>query len=303
MRLRAVMVGCLAIALGAPAALAAARFAHPHAQPNPCTPWSVRPVLSGEGWLEFLAFDGRGSMTLSAQTQGKLLRVSPSGQVSTLVAPVSFPGGQVRRGGFLYFETGDIVPLAPTGTIDRLDLRTGQLSTWASGLTMPNGMALLPDGDAVTTGAVPSSIGLTRVPARDPSHPKFAWAKVSDTNGIAVDPSGRWLYVDRDPPASSDGEVDRVQISDPSRVEAVGELGPGTFPDDMSIDRNGVLYIAAFGAGKIYRLDPRTHTSCAIASGLDTPTYAVFGGRGWNPNDLYVPSAAGYVYQLTPPRR
>lgn len=258
-------------------------------------------ILSGQGWLEFLAFDGRGSMTLSAQTQGKLLRVSPSGQVSTLVSAVSSPGGQVRRGRFLYFETGDDFPPAPTGTIDRLDLRTGQLSTWATGLTMPNGMALLPDGDAVTTGEVPPSIGLTRVPARDPGHPQVGWAQVSSTNGIAVGLSGRWLYVDRDPPATSDGEVDRVLIADPSVVQPVGYLGAGTFLDDMSIDRRGILYIADFGGGRIFRLDPRTHASCAIATGLSAPTYATFGGRGWNSHDLYVPSATGYVYELTPP--
>ena len=272
------------------------------AKADPCSPWQGRTLLSGQGWLENLTFDGRGGMTLSALAQSKLLRLLPSGELSTLLSPVSAPGGQRLRGNVLYFNTGDTVSPAPTGTVDRLDLRTGLRSTWATGLTMPNGLVFLPGGDAVVSGEVPPEIGLTRIPARDPMHPQFGWAQLGDTNGMAVSRSGRWLYVDRTPPLVADGEVDRVLISHPSTVQVVGRLGTGTFPDDMTIDRHGVLYIAAFVAGKIYRLDPRTHSVCAIASNLTFPTAVKFGGRGWNARDLYATDAMGHVTELTPPR-
>jgi sugar lactone lactonase YvrE len=200
----------------------------------------------------------------------------------------------------LYFNTGDIPTAEPTGTIDRLDLRTGSRSTWASGLTMPNGLVFLPNGDAVVSRDLGSGTGLTRVRAHDPGHPQFEWARLDDTNGLAVDPSGRWLYVDRT--FSQDGEVDRVLISNPSRVEVVGRLGAGVFPDDMTIDRRGVLYIAGFLSGEIYRLDPRTKSSCAIASDLEQPTSARFGGHGWHPHHLYVTEASGHLSELIPPR-
>jgi SMP-30/Gluconolactonase/LRE-like region len=266
---------------------------------EPCATWRVRTLLSGQGWLENLGFDGRGSLTLSALGQGRLLRLSRSGRLSTLLEPVSGPGGQARRGRFLYFNTGDLPTSAPTGTIDRLDLRTGVRSTWSSGLTMPNGLIFLPNGDAVVSRDLGSGTGLTRVPATDPAHPQFAWAQLDDTNGLAVDPSGRWLYVDRT--FSPDGEVDRVLISDPRRVEVVGRLGPGVVPDDMTIDRRGILYIAGFVSGNIYRLDPGTHTSCPIASGLEQPTSARFGEHGWHKHHLYVTDAGGHLSELIPP--
>jgi SMP-30/Gluconolactonase/LRE-like region len=271
------------------------------AEASPCSPWQGRTLLSGQGWLENLTFDGRGGMTLSALTQGKLLRLLPSGSVSTLLSPVFAPGGQRRRGNALYFNTGDTVSPAATGTVDRLDLTTGMRSTWTNGLTMPNGLIFLHGGDAVVSGNVPPEIGLTRIPARNPSEPQVGWAKLGDTNGMALDPSGRWLYVDRDPPLVADGEVDRVLISDPGIVQVVGRLGTGTLPDDMTIDKQGVLYIAAFLAGKIYRLDPRTHSVCAIASNFAGPTAVKFGGPGWHAHDLYATDATGHVTELTPP--
>jgi SMP-30/Gluconolactonase/LRE-like region len=299
-RTRWLSVGCVVAALGAPVAWAAGG-SHRRLNVHPCARWTVRTLVSGQGWLENLAFDGRGSMTLSALSQGKLLRLGTRGRLSTLLAPVSFPGGQRQRGRFLYFNTGDSLSLLPAGTIDRLDLRTGARTTWTTGLTRPNGLALLPNGDAVLSGAVPATTGLTRIRARDPRHPRFGWARLSYTNGLVVDPSGRWLYVDRDLPDSTNGEVDRVLIADPRRIERVGALGTGTEPDDMDIDPHGVLYITGFDDGKIYRLDPRTHVSCAIAGGLAHPTAVKFGGPGWHARHLYATAAMGEVYELIPP--
>jgi sugar lactone lactonase YvrE len=279
-------------------AQAAATSAYPH--PNPCSQWQARTLLSGQGWLENLGFDGRGSITISALDQGRLLRLSHPRRLTTLLAPVASPGGQARRGRVLYFNTGDLATDQPTGTIDRLNLRTGRRSTWARGLTAPNGLVLLPNGDAVVSRDVGTGTGLTRIPAHDPGHPQFQWARLDDTNGLAVDPSGRWLYVDRT--FSPRGEVDRVSISNPRRVQVVGELGAGVFPDDMTIDKRGILYIAGFVSGKIHRLDPRTSSSCAIASGLTQPTSVRFGGPGWPARRLYVTDAGGHLSELVPPR-
>jgi sugar lactone lactonase YvrE len=189
----------------------------------------------------------------------------------------------------------------PNGTIDRLDLRTGKRRTWARGLTMPNGLVLLPNGDAVVSRDLGTGTGLTRVRARDPRHPQFNWAKIDDTNGLAVDPSGRWLYVDRT--FSKDSEVDRIRIAHPKVIQPVGRLGPGVGPDDMTIDGKGILYIAGFAGGSIYRLNPKTHRSCAIATGLSQPTSVRFGGRGWNRRALYVTDAGGHLSVLLPPSR
>jgi sugar lactone lactonase YvrE len=262
-----------------------------------CRPWQARTLVSGQGWLENLGFDGRGGITLSALAQNKLLRLSRHGRVSTLLAPVNTPGAQVRRGRFLYFNTGDNASSSPTGTIDRLNLRTGRRTTWTGGLIAPNGLAVLPNGDAV----VSRSAGLTRVRARDRAHPQVDWARVESANGLALAPSRRALYVART--LSATGEIDRVSIADPRRVRAVGHLGAGVLPDDLAVGQDGALYIAGFGSGSIHRLDPRSGASCVIATGLTQPTSPRFGGPGWHRHRLYVTDAGGHLSELTPPRR
>jgi sugar lactone lactonase YvrE len=271
------------------------------ARPGPCAPWKVKTLIEDQGWLENLAFDGRGGITISALAQNRLLRLSSKGRLSTLLRDVHAPGGQVRRGRFLYFNTGNTVPLLPNGTIDRLDLKTGKRISWAKGLTMPNGLVFLPNGDAVASRDIGTGTGLTRVRAKDRKHPQFNWARLADTNGMAVDPSGRWLYVART--GSPDGEISRVEIAHPRNVRVAGRLGAGVLPDDLTADGRGVLYVAGFASGAIHRLDPKTHRSCKIATGIANPTSVRFGGRGWNPDALYATDAAGHLSVLRPPRR
>jgi sugar lactone lactonase YvrE len=215
-----------------------------------------------------------------------------------LLGSLSAPGGQRRLGRYLFFVTGDTVPVKPNGTIERLDLLTRRRVTWARGLSMPNALVFLPSGDAVVSRDVGTGTGLTRVRAHDRAHPQFNWAHVDDTNGLAVDPSGHWLYADRT--FSADGEVDRISIAQPRTIQVVGRLGAGVAPDDMAIDGAGNLLIAGFASGKIYRLDPKTHASCAIATGLMSPTSVRLGGQGWNTSALYVTDAGGHLSELTP---
>ena len=294
---RAVILGLLGLTVLASAVAPGALAARASAA---CASWHVRPLVSGQGWLENLSFDGRGGMTISALTKGRILRLTAAGHLSTLLAGVPSPGGERTLGRYLYFNTGDTIPAMPNGTIERLDLRTGTHTIWARGLTMPNGLAFLPNGDAVVSRDVGTGTGLTRVRVHNRRQPQFEWARLDDTNGLAVDPSGRWLYTDRT--ASQDGEVDRIRISNPHDVQVVGHLGAGVAPDDLTVDGDGTVYVAGFISGKIYRLNPRTHVSCAIASGLSQPTSARLGGVGWHARDLYVTDAGGHVSELRPPR-
>jgi hypothetical protein len=184
-----------------------------------------------------------GGITISALSHEQILRLSRHGRLSVLLAGVNAPGGEIVRGRFLYFTTDDLIPPALGGTIARLDLLTGKSTAWASGLTMPNGLAFLPDGDAVVsrddeTGPPPTDV--TRLPAGNRRHPHFNWVRVPDANGLVVDPSGRWLYADRT--FSPDGLVDRASIVHPRMVRVIGRLGPGVLPDDMTIASGGPVH-------------------------------------------------------------
>lgn len=272
-----------------------------------CEPWRASTVLSGQGLLENLVFDRKGGLLLSASSQGKVLKLRPDGKLTTLVDGVHAPGGLRVRDGSLYFNTGDDLNSGlqnlTDGTIDRFRFKSRRRSVWASGLTMPNGLVFLPNGDAVVSRDIGTGTGLTRVRARDRAHPQVNWSPLDDTNGLAVDPSGRWLYTVET--FSPTARVDRVRIANPSRIELVAELGVGQplkALDDLTIDRHGRLYIAANIAGELIRLDPDTGASCVIASGLHNPSAVKFGaGAGWSKRSLYVTGFDGTVTRLSPP--
>jgi hypothetical protein len=72
----------------------------------------------------------------------------------------------------------------------------------------------------------------------------------------------------------------------------------------MTIDADGILYIAANGTGEVIRLDPATKEHCTIASGLQNPSATKFGrGPGWPAENLYVVGFDGLVRELKPPAK
>ena len=271
-----------------------------------CAPWQQKTLKSGLGSLENLEFDGSGGMLLSASSPGAIERLTPDGTVTTLVPGVNAPGGQRVVGRTLYFNTGDAAQSGlagtPDGTLDRFDLDTHVRSTFASGLTMPNGLAVLPNGDFVVSRDLGSGTGITRIPASDPGHPQPNWAQLDDQNGMAVDPTGTWLYAVQT--FTADSAVWKFRISNPSEKSVVASLA-GPTPkglDDMTIDSAGVLYIAANGTGEVMKLDPASGRHCVIVSGLQNPSSVKFGrGPGWNSHHLYLTGFDGAVRELIPP--
>jgi hypothetical protein len=287
------------------------------AQPQhagPCRPWTMRTLVSGQGLLENLEPDGHGGMLISAWQRSQIDRLTPAGRVSTLLAGVNAPGGLRVRGSTLYFTTGDN-PISGSlniadGTIDRLDLDTGARSTWAGGLTMPNGLEFLPNADAVVSRALGTVTGITRVRASDPGHPQINWSTLQGTNGLGVDLTGRWLYASVS--SSADSPIYRVRISDPSDVELVANLSDGIINeglDDLAVSHHGVtrgdIFVAANAASEIFEVNPVTGHSCMIASAPGWfPTSVKFGrGPGWRLHSLYVTAFDGTVRELDPPRQ
>jgi sugar lactone lactonase YvrE len=295
-------------ALAAATTLAAFIAAVPaaHGAADPCTPWSQRTVKAGLGSLENLEFDGEGGLLISASGPGAIERLTPDGTVTTLVPDVNAPGGQRVVGRTLYFNTGDAAASGlmgtADGTLDRFDLDSHQRSTFASGLTMPNGLAVLPNGDFVVSRDIGNGTGITRIPVNDPAHPEANWAKLDDQNGMAVDPTGTFLYAVQT--FTPDAAVYKFRISDPSDMSVVATLADPAPKglDDMTIDAGGILYVAANGTGEVIRVDPATGEHCTIVSGLQNPSSLKFGrGPGWDAGHLYLTGFDGAVRELSPP--
>jgi sugar lactone lactonase YvrE len=274
---------------------------------DPCARWSERVVASGLGSLENVEPDGTGGLLVSASEHDAVLRLAPDGSSKPLVADVVSPGGLRVRRGVLFFNTHDSLQSGltdtPDGTIGRFDLKTHRRTVYARDIVMPNGLVFLPNGDALTSRDAGGPPAIYVVPHGDPAHPR-AWAQTDDSNGMAVDPTGTWLYANQT--FKFESPVLRVRIADPRQIEVLAQVGSAKGLDDMEIDRAGVLYLAANGSGEIIRLDPRTRRSCAIAGGAAAGwrnTSAVkFGcGPGWRSDRLYVVGFDGVVRELTPP--
>lgn len=297
---------CIALAI---ATLVTTLGATAPARAQECARWSMRTVVEGLGSLENLEPDGRGGMLISASSRSAVERLLPDGTRTTVAANMPSPGGLRVRGHILYANTGDSAANGVTGdesgTIERINLRTGARRTYTSGLSMPNGLVFDAEGNAYTSRDLGLDAAVTKVPADDPQRPDKQWAQLADTNGLAIDPTNTWLYVATT--FNAEAAVYRIRLDDPTVIEKIAELGtllgdPLNGLDDMTIDTEGILYITANGMGRIWRLDPGTGESCVIADGLQTPSAVKFGrGKGWAADHLFVSGFDGRIRELTPP--
>lgn len=289
------------------AALVAGTFAAPNtatAAPNPCAPWTVKVLASGLGSLENVEPDGAKGLFVS--TTSGVARFTRTGGVKLFAAATS-PGGLRVRSNHLYFNTGNSLQSGllgtADGTIQKMDLRNGKRTTFAKGLVMPNGLAFLPDGSALTSRdlGIANPTGITRVTPTGVVQPK--WSNQSDSNGMAVDPTGKWLYSDET--FTLGAKVYRTEIAKPSNRQVVASLQGLGIPkglDDLTIATSGKLYITANLSGEVIRLDPLTKKSCVIASGIKNAS-AVKQGRGttFPSGRLYTVGFDGRLLELIPP--
>lgn len=302
-RIRGVVAATIvmAAALTAPGATASAA-------PG-CAPWQVRTVATGLGLpLENLAFDGRGGLLVSKTLfagNGSVERVTPDGAVKTLL-PVYGPGALSVRGNELYVNTGHITTDGllglKTGTIDIHDFGTGKRRTWATGLTMPDGGTVLPNGDAVISTLIGPKRGLWLVRKENPVAPERFGPGLLGPNGMVVGHDDRTLYVANT--GDPDFQIAAIDLANPSAAPKKIRLQapwPLNIVDDLTIGADGRLYTAG-EHGIVYRVDPDSGATCAIATGVHLGSSVRFGaGPGWDPESLYSTGFDGAVRRLVPP--
>ncbi|MGW0634899.1 SMP-30/gluconolactonase/LRE family protein [Nocardia salmonicida] len=278
------------------------------AEPVACPQWTRHTVAAGYGILENLGFDGRGNLLLAEQSAsgsaGSLQRLGSDGARSVAVDGIDGPGAVLTVGDIAYFTTGNTATAALTGrtdgTIGALHLADGTVTTVSTGLTMPNGLAQLPNGDFVVSRDIGAGT-LTRVTGDNIATPYAP--SLSSTNGLAFDHRRHRLIVSTTfDPTSVVAAVDYTAPDSPPRQAVIPGAGPLNSADDLTVGPDGKVYVALNVAGSIQQVDVDTGQTCAIAAGLPLSSSARFGsGPGWDPNALYVTSFLGTVTKLTPP--
>ncbi|MFV8167256.1 SMP-30/gluconolactonase/LRE family protein [Mycobacterium sp. 134] len=267
-----------------------------------CQRWQITTVASGLGALENLEPDGRGGFYLSAINDGRLLHVDDQGNSSTVLSGLDHPAGLRLSGNSLYFLTGNN-PGTARGTLQRLDVHTGESTTLLTGLPAPNGLLFLPDGDLIFSQLTVPPRGIDRYSPATGRHTK-SWSGTPLPNGLALTPDRSALYTEN----VALSTVLRLPLDKPNATSTVARL-PGLIAgsDDMQATRDGTLYVAGDTAGEVYAVNTDTGRICTIAKGLSQlsvppngPT-SVRVAPGPDGNALYVTAIDGKLRRLQPP--
>ncbi|WP_245663258.1 SMP-30/gluconolactonase/LRE family protein [Nocardia inohanensis] len=263
-------------------------------------------VMSGRGELENLDSDGRGGFYVTTILAGELLHVGADGGVETVAQGFDHPAGVRFDGRYVYFVTGDDFSAAP-GQLYRYDTESGELVSLLSGLSMANGLLLLPDGDLLiaTSSFTGASQGISRYRPATGEYIK-GWAPLTAANGLALSEDGKAVYA-----SSLTMRIQRVPLDNPQAATFVtGVPKVLALPDDMEATRSGLLFFGDHGVGAIYRTDTATGETCSIIDGLIKPSATrvppdgvssvriARDGDGWA---LYATAMDGNLRRLRPP--
>jgi outer membrane protein assembly factor BamB len=292
----------IAAPLSLPAAAGAAR-AVPRCDPPPADPITLCSTL---GVLESAIVDNHGRLFVTSQTwdgptRGAVLRLDrPDAEPLPIANGIPSPGGLAFDGnGRLIVGYGNSLPgglvsnvAAGRAGLLRIHPDTGETAVYATGLSMANGVARSADGTIFASNDVGAYID--RVDPNGTVHRR--WAKVPTANGLAIDPTGRYLYASQ---TFTPAAIKRVEIANPANVTTYAQprvLGRAACLDGMAIDAAGRLYVAANGAGQIWRVDT-DGTISALARGLLFPSAVALGRgpNGFRDGNLYAVTFGGDI--------
>jgi DNA-binding beta-propeller fold protein YncE len=269
---------------------------------------ATRTLRVGCGVLESVIVDPGGRLFFTSQTwggwsRGALLRMeTPDAHPVPIADGIDSPGGLAFAGdGRLIVGFGDslhgglIGNVAGRAGLLLVDPETGERKTWIRGLGMSNGVARAPDGSVFASNDFGTHID--RI-AADGSVDR-RWARVWSANGLAVDPSGRYLYAAQ---TFTRAAIKRIELANPGNITTHARPPVGAaaaMPDGLAVDAAGRLYVAANAAGQIWRIDP-DGTICAQARGLRLPSAVALGhgASGFRAGNAYAVTFCGDVVEL-----
>jgi sugar lactone lactonase YvrE len=289
-----------AMALGAtllaPAGASAAALC-PDAQP-------ARTVLSGQGVLESVIADERGGLLYTDTSADALMRLDGPGAVPEQVAGgidqpgglLPEPGGTVLVGqgdGFVNGAFGNVIGLA---NLLRVNPATGAVSTFATGLSMANGLARGPGGEIYASDDAGTAID--RVAG---GQVQRGWSSVISSNGLAVDSEGEHLFAAQ---TFQPAAIQRIDLSNPGNVVPYLTAAPADIAaglDGITIDQDDRLFVAANGGGQVWRVNT-DGSYCALATGLLLPSAVAFGSSsnatGFAATSLFAVTFSGSVIEM-----
>ena len=266
----------------------------------------VRVISDGHGLLESVGVDRKGRIFFTDSDNGELLMIPRRGTKPRVIADeIDAPGGIVfqRRSGRVLVGFGDSIeqavdgPLNPEAGLLRVDPKTREVVTHTEGLQMANGVARGPDN--LIYASIDIGGGIDRIRR---GIPELNWADVVSANGMIADTQRETLFVNQTFTAAA---IQRVPFDDPDAAQTYYAAPPADAAagfDGLARDEQNRLYVAANGAGQIWRVNG-PGDACALADRTpfpSGPSDLAFGrkGRGFGPKNLYVVTFGGELLEL-----
>jgi len=203
-----------------------------------------------------------------ADWRGGVTRLDPDGRRKAFLATDAEidirPNGIAlcRDGSFLLANLGD------DGGLYRLR-RTGALETVLTavdGFRLPPANFVLVDANdriwlTVSTRRTPRALGYRPdvadgfIVLQDRRGARIVADGLGYTNEVQIDATGQWLYVNE----TFGRRLSRFRISTEGSLggrETVAEFGPGTYPDGLTFDAEGGIWITSIVSNRIIRISP-----------------------------------------------
>lgn len=253
--------------------------------------------------LEGAAVDGAGRLYVTDLVSGRVLRLDRPGAPAVPIATVPSGGAGALAwapdGGLLVGYGADARVLtgdaARSAGIVKVDVDTGVVRPFASGLSAANGMAVAADGTVYATNDFGSLVG--RVLPNGAVQPD--WAVLPSANGAALSADGRYLYVSR---TFADPGVSRIPVADPGAPESLVTFRGGDVlaaPDGLTLDPQGRPVVPTDIGGEILRVDGPDQF-CALASGLPGSSVLTYGNgtSGFSAGRLFRAGFDGAIYEI-----
>ena len=284
------------ILLGIALVAAAPANAAPDCSPRP----AARVIASNQGVLESIASDRSGRIFFTDTDASRLLRIDRRGEQPVVLKEAidGILAVMVDRDNSLVLGIGnsntDAAADNGNAGLMRVDPDTGEtIEIITMGLDMSNGITRGRDGAYYASNDF--GHGIDRFSGGQVTD---NWSTVETPNGLVIDSTGRYLYAAQTFKPASVARIDLATGTSTTYAEA-GAADVAAGPDGLTRDSYDRLYVAANGAGEIWRVN-RDRTICALARGYPTVSSVSFGGgtRGFPSRNLYAVTFTGQIVEL-----
>ena len=279
----------------------------PTETPDEENPFPVQAEIFVQGKFtrcEGIAFNGEGDLYVSGDQA--LWRVDTRGEVTHITDAYSNLGlAAIGDRDILFADFGPTNAWSHGHNRDGIVWRVtpeGVKTEAATGMGDPNFILVMEDGSFLVSDDATDEIFIV---GTDGSVNIFT-QQVDHPNGMALSADGTRLYVAQMfksiSPDVTDGRVWEIALVNDNiqgSPEMIANLGDQAANDGLAIDTQGRIYIAAWGTGEIWRLDPQTDELTLIARNMPGVASLAFGRGEFERTAIYATSTVlGAVWKV-----